>query len=233
MLPIPSLGSAKRDLEAGAFRNRSLVGRLLAPRPAKLAGQALFERAAARARSPALYREGGVPDTVEGRFECYALHVDLVLHRLKRQGPEAGEVGQAMFDKFLDNLDEGLREMGVGDLSVGKKMRKLGEAIYGRMKGYDAALDAVLSDPDDSNSGESTSGESTSSDLNLAPLAALIGRVLFNAEDAPQGAPLAAYAAACARALAAQPLGEVMAGELAWPPFGEPEPVVLDGAARP
>ncbi len=187
------------------LRNRSVVSRLFAPRPAKLAGRALFERAAERARTPELYRDGGVPDTVEGRFECYALHVDLVLHRLKGQGPEAAEVGQALFDRFLDNLDEGLRDMGVGDLSVGKKMRKLGEAIYGRMKGYDAALDAVLSE----------SGAAT-----LAPLAALIGRVLFNAEDAPEGGPLAAYAAACARALAAQPLDEVLAGKLDWPLFG-------------
>jgi len=195
------------------LRNRSLVSRLFTPRPAKLAGQALFDRAAERARTPALYRDGGVPDTVEGRFECYALHVDLVLHRLKGQGPEAAEVGQALFDKFLDNLDEGLRDMGVGDLSVGKKMRKLGEAIYGRMKGYDAALDGVLSNP---------------GAANLAPLAALIGRVLFNAEDAPEGAPLAAYAASCARALAAQPLDQVLAGELAWPVFGASYVRVLD-----
>lgn len=178
---------------------------LFQPRPATLAGRLLFERAAAQARTPALYRDGGVPDTVEGRFECYALHVDLVLHRLKGQGPEASEVGQALFDKFLDNLDEGLRDMGVGDLSVGKKMRKLGEAIYGRMKGYDATLDALLTQtpaPD------------------LAPLSALIGRVLFASDAAPEAGPLAAYALTCARALAAQPLDEVLEGRLAWPVFG-------------
>jgi cytochrome b pre-mRNA-processing protein 3 len=216
MLRIPSEGSADRDLRGGGFRNRSFVGRLFAPRPAKLAGRVLFERAAAQARTPALYGEGGVPDTVEGRFECYALHVDLVLHRLKGQGPEAGEVGQALFDKFLDNLDEGLREMGVGDLSVGKKMRKLGEAIYGRMKGYDAALDAVVSAP---------------GAPDLAPLAALIGRVLFDAEDALEGLPLAAYAATCARALAAQPLDEVLAAELTWPLFDISATAISDGDA--
>jgi cytochrome b pre-mRNA-processing protein 3 len=208
----PDRAVSGRDLKRGSF-----VRRLFGPRPAKAAGRALFERVAARARTPALYLDGGVPDTVEGRFECYALHVDLVLHRLKGEGPEAAEVGQALFDKFLDNLDEGLRDMGVGDLSVGKKMRKLGEAIYGRMKGYDAALDAVLLDP----------GAST-----LAPLAALISRVLFSVDDAPEGAPLAAYAATCARALAAQPLGEVLAGELAWPLFGACDAAV-QGAGAP
>jgi len=193
-------------LKGRAVTNRSFLGRLFAPRPAKLAGRALFDVVAAQARTVALYRDGGVPDTVEGRFECYALHIDLVLHRLKGRGPEAAEVGQALFDRFLDNLDEGLRDMGVGDLSVGKKMRKLGEAIYGRMKGYDAALDQVVSD-----TGAVASAEAT--------LAALIGRVLFAADEAPAARPLAAYAAACARALAAQPLEEVLAAELRWPLF--------------
>jgi cytochrome b pre-mRNA-processing protein 3 len=206
-MPIQSAGPEDAD-KARAIRNRSLVARLFAPRPAKLAGRALFDLAAAQARTPALYRDGGVPDTVEGRFECYALHIDLVLHRLKGQGPEAAEVGQALFDRFLDNLDEGLRDMGVGDLSVGKKMRKLGEAIYGRMKGYDAALDAIVAGPDPDLKDES-----------LAPLAALIGRVLFGADDAPAAGPLAAYAATCARQLAAQPLEAVLAAELTWPLF--------------
>jgi cytochrome b pre-mRNA-processing protein 3 len=193
---------------ASVIARRPFLGRFLAPRPAKLLGRALFDSAAAQARMPALYREGGVPDTVEGRFECYALHVDLVLHRLKAQGPQASEVGQALFDRFLDNLDEGLRDMGVGDLSVGKKMRKLGEALYGRMKGYDAALDAVVASP---------GAQLDAADL--ASLSALIGRVVFGVDEAPQAGPLAAYAATCARALAAQPLDQVLAAELAWPVF--------------
>jgi cytochrome b pre-mRNA-processing protein 3 len=208
MLRSRSEGPPEQSFSGRAVKNRSLVSRLFAPRPAKAAGRALFDSAAAQARTPALYRDGGVPDTVEGRFECYALHIDLVLHRLKGQGPEAAEVGQALFDRFLDNLDEGLRDMGVGDLSVGKKMRKLGEAIYGRMKGYDAALDALIADPGPDHDPPS-----------LAPLAALIGRVLFGADDAPEAGPLAAYAATCARTLAAQPLEAVLAAELAWPVF--------------
>jgi cytochrome b pre-mRNA-processing protein 3 len=188
------------------LRSGALNG-LFGPRPAKLAGRALFERVAAQARQPALYRDGGVPDTVEGRFECYALHVDLVLHRLKGQGPQAAEVGQALFDKFLDNLDEGLRDMGVGDLSVGKKMRKLGEAIYGRMKGYDVALGDAVADEREAGTRDHTK------------LAAMIGRVMFGNDEQSQAFGLAAYAVACARALAAQPLQDVLAGDLAWPSF--------------
>jgi cytochrome b pre-mRNA-processing protein 3 len=223
MLRNRGVGPPDQAMGAGGVVRRPFLGRLLAPRPAKLLGRALFESAAHQARAPGLYREGGVPDTVEGRFECYALHVDLVLHRLKGQGPQASEVGQALFDRFLDNLDEGLRDMGVGDLSVGKKMRKLGEAIYGRMKGYDAALDAVVATPD-----------AKLDAADLASLSALIGRVLFGADEAPQAAPLAAYAATCARALAAQPLDQVLGAQLAWPvfsaaAFGRPMIKTLEG----
>src|SRR5580698_3554415 len=100
--------------------------RWFAPRPAVAAGRALFKGLSAQARQPDLYLRAGAPDTVEGRFELYVLHLVLLLHRLKGEGPQAAETAQAVFDAFLKNLDEGLRDMGVGDLSVGKKMRKLG-----------------------------------------------------------------------------------------------------------
>jgi cytochrome b pre-mRNA-processing protein 3 len=177
---------------------QSLMGGLFRPRPAKLAGRALFKQAAARARQPALYEAGGAPDTVEGRFELYALHVDLVIFRLKGQGAEAQEVSQALFDTFLNNLDEGLRDMGVGDLSVGKKMRKLAEAIYGRMKGYDQALQAL---PDET------------------PLKALLGRTIFSNAQAPAAGPLCTYAIAVMAGLNALPLRDVIDGRIDWPDF--------------
>ena len=176
-----------------------LLEGLFAPRPAKLAGRKLFAAVSAQARSPVLYSQGEAPDTPEGRFEIYALHVLLVLHRLKGEGPRATETAQALFDTFLKNLDEGLREMGVGDLSVGRKMRKLGEAIYGRVKGYDAALQEL---PDE------------------AALRRLIGRTLFADEAAVQSGPIARYAAASSDRLRAQPLDQVLDGELSWPEFG-------------
>src|SRR6201996_3923019 len=116
------------------------LGRLFAPRPAILSGRRLYAAAVAQARQPGLYEPLGAPDTPEGRFELYTLHVVLILRRLKRQGPQAAETAQGLFDAYLRGLDDGLREMGVGDLSVGKKMRKLGEAFYGRAKAYDDAL---------------------------------------------------------------------------------------------
>src|SRR5215208_769419 len=117
-----------------------MLNRLFKPRPAQLAGRALYLRAVEQARAPELYATLGAPDTVEGRFELYSLHVYLLLERLKAQGPHAAETGQALFDAYVKSLDDALREMGVGDLSVGKKMRRLGEAFYGRVKSFEAAF---------------------------------------------------------------------------------------------
>ncbi|MET0271566.1 MAG: ubiquinol-cytochrome C chaperone family protein, partial [Phenylobacterium sp.] len=100
-----------------------LLDRLFRPRPAIAKGQALYARAVEQSREPALYEALGAPDTVEGRFEIYTLHVVLLLDRLRRQGDQAKETSQHLFDTYVKALDHALREMGVGDLSVGKKMR--------------------------------------------------------------------------------------------------------------
>jgi cytochrome b pre-mRNA-processing protein 3 len=116
---------------------------------------ALHRRVAAAARAPALYARLGVPDTVEGRFECLALHLVLVLRRLRRLPPPARDVAQDLVDAFFRHLDASLREMGVGDMRVPKRMKRLAQAFYGRAGSYDAALDsadparvaAALADP--------------------------------------------------------------------------------------
>jgi cytochrome b pre-mRNA-processing protein 3 len=169
---------------------------LFQPRPAVLAGRRLYASAAAQARTPAFYAAMGAPDTVEGRFELYSLHVALLLRRLKGQGPQAAETAQGLFDAYVQALDDALREMGVGDLSVGKKMRKLGEAFYGRVRNYDEALAAL---PD------------------KAPLAAIIGRTVLMGESAAHGGPLTDYAAEAMARLEAEPLAALLQGESPWP----------------
>ena len=111
--------------------------------PAVQKGRSLYAAAVAQARNPSFYRDLAVPDTTEGRFELYSLHVVLLLHRLKGQDPLSQDIGQALFAAYVQALDAALREMGVGDLSMAKKMRKLGEAFYGRIKAYDSALVAL------------------------------------------------------------------------------------------
>jgi len=172
------------------------LSRLFSPRPAVLAGRRLYASAAAQARSPGLYAALGAPDTVEGRFELYSLHVALLLRRLKGQGPQAAETAQGLFDAYVQALDDALREMGVGDLSVGKKMRKLGEAFYGRVRNYDEAFAAL---PD------------------AGPLAAMIRRTVFMDDAAADSAPLIDYATAAMARLQGEPLDTLLQGEASWP----------------
>src|SRR5262252_7474214 len=105
-----------------------VLQRLFAPRAEAVAGQALYAAAARQARTPVFYGELGVADTVEGRFELFSLHVALILLRLKGQGPAAADVAQHLFETYVRSLDDALREMGVGDVVVGKRMKKLGAA---------------------------------------------------------------------------------------------------------
>jgi cytochrome b pre-mRNA-processing protein 3 len=92
-----------------------------------------------QAREPLFYRDLGVADTVNGRFDLLLLHLWMVLRHLRSQ-PNGTELAQALFDHFCADMDANLREMGTGDLAVPKKMQALGEAFYGRSAAYDMAL---------------------------------------------------------------------------------------------
>ena len=101
----------------------------------------LYDEIVRQSRQPGFYQVGGVPDTVDGRFELIALHVFLVLHRLKNEGSgDAGDLGQAVFDIFVQDMDASLREMGAGDLGVGKRVKAMIRGLYGRINAYEAAL---------------------------------------------------------------------------------------------
>jgi cytochrome b pre-mRNA-processing protein 3 len=106
----------------------------------------LYGAIVAQARTPAFYLALGVPDTVEGRFDLIVLHVHLLFRRLSGQGADMKALGQGVFDRFVTDMDDSLREMGTGDLAVPKKMRAMGEAFYGRAEAYDKALAAAGDD---------------------------------------------------------------------------------------
>jgi cytochrome b pre-mRNA-processing protein 3 len=146
----------------------------------------LYARAVEQARRPEFYSGLGVPDTLDGRFEMIALHVFLLLHRLKQSG-EAAALAQALFDVMFQDMDQNLREIGVGDLSVGKRVKTMAKALYGRCAAYEAGL---------------VEGD--------ASLAAALRRNLFGTLDAVGDVVLARFCAYLRRgavALAAQPLG--------------------------
>jgi cytochrome b pre-mRNA-processing protein 3 len=94
------------------------------------------------ARASAFYRDFAVADTIEGRYEMIVLHIALLLRRLREAGAEQSRLAQAVVDFMAADLDRSMRELGVGDLSVSRTMKRLGEGLYGRAAAYDAALDA-------------------------------------------------------------------------------------------
>jgi cytochrome b pre-mRNA-processing protein 3 len=175
-----------------------ILDRVFRQRPTQAMGRALYARAVEQSRSAALYADYGAPDTVEGRFEIYTLHVVLLLERLRGHGDQAAETSQSLFDTYVKALDHALRELGVGDLSVGKKMRRLGEAFYGRGKSYASAFAALPA---------------------TAELEALLTRTVFADAESPRTAELTAYVMRQRAALANQPLDGLLAGEVVWGPL--------------
>jgi len=101
--------------------------------------EAIYGMIVTQAREPLFYRDLGVPDTVDGRFDLLVLHLWMVLRRLRAVEGGPG-LCQALFDRFCDDMDANLREMGVGDLTVPKRMQAFGEAFYGRSAAYDLAI---------------------------------------------------------------------------------------------
>lgn len=103
--------------------------------------EAIYGMIVTQAREPIFYRDLGVPDTVNGRFDLLLLHLWLLLRRLRGVAQGGAELSQTLFDRFCEDMDDNLREMGVGDQTVPKRMRAFGEAFYGRVQAYDQATD--------------------------------------------------------------------------------------------
>jgi cytochrome b pre-mRNA-processing protein 3 len=152
--------------------------------------QIVYEAIVAAARQPKFYAEMKVPDTVDGRFDMIALHLFLVLERMKDDQPDP--VRQALVDVFFRDMDRSLREMGVGDLSVGKKVRKMAEAFYGRVDAYRHAVAE-----------------------NEAALAGAIARNVYADGEAGQAPRLAHYVWSARAALGTQSSAQIMQGQFA------------------
>ncbi len=105
------------------------------------AGFELYGAAVRGGRDPYLYETLGVPDTLDGRFDLVGLHAVLLIRRLSAAGPAGGRLAQALFDAMFSDMDFNLREMGVSELSVGKRNREMWEALHGRAQAYDAPLE--------------------------------------------------------------------------------------------
>jgi cytochrome b pre-mRNA-processing protein 3 len=168
-------------------------------RPHERAGFELYGAAVGAARTPALFAGLGVPDTLEGRFDLVSLHVGLLIRRLRTDGDARGAaLAQAVFDAMFADMDVNLREMGVGDMSVGKRVRGMWEAFHGRALAYEAALDSA--EPQ--------------------ALAEALARNVWRATAPPSDAAhrLAVIARAQAAYLAGQGIEDLVAGRVAFLP---------------
>lgn len=108
-------------------------------RPAETVSHTLYQAVCDAARHPALYQDGLVPDTVDGRFESITLHTHLVLRQLS-QISAPPEVGQALFDTLFADMDQALREIGISDVVLGKEIKKMAEGFFGRAEAYELGL---------------------------------------------------------------------------------------------
>lgn len=136
--------------------------------------ETIYGMIVAQAREPAFYVAYNVPDTVNGRLDLLILHLWLVLRRLRRDAGGA-ELSQALFDRFCADMDANLREMGVGDLTVPKRMQAFGEAFYGRSTAYDLASDSGVDELAKALSRNVLDGEFPDSARRLADYAVTVG----------------------------------------------------------
>jgi cytochrome b pre-mRNA-processing protein 3 len=165
------------------------------------AARPAYEAIVAAARQPVFYADLAVPDTVDGRFDMIALHSFLVMNRLKKAVLEgAGTEGfvQALVDEVFRDMDRSLREMGVGDLSVGKRVRKMAEVFYGRAEAYRAALGEPLSE------------------RQLA-LEDTVNRNIFAGHDSPCAKFIGLYILKASDHLERISIDDIMSGDLSFP----------------
>jgi cytochrome b pre-mRNA-processing protein 3 len=173
--------------------------RFFAAQPGNAEAWLLYEAIVVQARTPALYSDLGVPDNLDGRFESIVLHLVLVLRRLKRDFPEGRDLAKALQEAFFTDMDRSLREMGAGDLGVGKRVKRMAEGFFGRLQSYDEALDRLAID------GQGALAEVLRRNV--------FGTLQQGAGDAPA---LAAYALAQAAALEVQDGAELRRGRIAF-----------------
>jgi cytochrome b pre-mRNA-processing protein 3 len=185
---------------AGGVRSRRATRRAR-----RETAHALYHALVTQAREPAFYAELGVPDTREGRLEMVMLHAILVVRRLRAEGEAGRELAQALFDLMFDDIDRHMREWGVGDLSVGKHVKRVAQTFYARAGALEPALEG--------------DGDA------VAALAPVLARNVYGRDEAagePRTRRLAGYFAAQAETLAGRPGADLLAGRLLWGPAATP-----------
>ena len=157
---------------------------------------AVYEKIVAAARREVFFSDWGVPDIALGRFEIVSLHMLLFQHRLRNESGVARDIAQEIIDEFFTEVDHSLRELGIGDAGVPKRMKKLARMFYGRTVSYGAALEA----------GDRKELE-----------AALARNIWPETADWPYAADLATYVFTAYEALGGQRVEDICAGSIVFP----------------
>jgi cytochrome b pre-mRNA-processing protein 3 len=152
----------------------------------------------AAARRPTLYLDFKTPDTLDGRFEMIALHAGLVMRRLTALSAVGAEMAQDLADCVFRHFDDALREVGVGDTSIPRRIKRMAEAFYGRNKAYAEGL-----------------AEPTGDRLERALARNVYG--VTEVAEAPAAAALARFVRLCARTLDGQTFEEFSSGRVVFP----------------
>ena len=169
------------------------------------ASERLYAACVGAARQPAFYRDLGVPDTFQGRFEMVTLHLFALFHRLMHDPGDDPKFAQLVSERFVGDMDGALRELGIGDLSVPKRMKALYASFAGRIAAYERAL--------------------AESDRALA--AAVARNVFSEATDGSGAVALATYLGKAVTAMRVVDLARLRAGEA---PFPDVAPAADKGA---
>lgn len=160
-------------------------------------GAWIYNSVVEQARRPEFYESLDIPDSIDGRFDLIVLHAGLYLPRLKLVRGEGKRLSQSMFDQMFANLEFNLRELGVGDMGVPRRMKTMLSAFYGRVSAYEAAL----------------------RDGDTAALRAALHRNIYRGGevDPARVDALASYVRAASESLKAAGDDVIVAGAFEWP----------------
>lgn len=176
---------------------RTLLSFLSRGRDRARAGASIYKAIVEQARRPQFYESFDVPDTIDGRFDLIVLHAGMYLPRLKAVRTEGKALAQATFDQMFVNFEHNLRELGVGDMGVPRRVKGMLSAFYGRVTAYDTAIKGG----------------------DVEALRAALHRNVYRGADVgqPKLHALATYVRAAHEALKAADDSDILAASFAWP----------------
>jgi len=160
---------------------------------------AVYGKLVSQARNPVFYQDFGVADDIDGRFDMILLHLFIVDRRFEKEGDAAKKIRRQLQEAMIADMDRSLREMGVGDMSIGKEVKKMGAAWFGRVKAYSRAIQADAPKPG---------------------LAEAIAKNVYKGTETDKAEGLASYTLEALQKLAGYSFEEMLTSQFEFPDIG-------------